>query len=119
MSALDNLTHMVSENAKILGQLVVMFEVLKDKGIVTNEEINNKFIELGRNKGKEAATDESLELALFRSASWPYLGTPKGIVAKHAGHYRVRFSARAVLQQLGGTKGLMLEFVISCCHELC
>ena len=27
----------------------------------------------------------SLELALFRSASWPYLGTPKGFVAKHAG----------------------------------
>lgn len=62
---------------------------------------DNKFIDLGRNKGKEAATDESLELALFRSASWPYLGTPKGIVAKHGGHYRVRFSARAVLQQPG------------------
>lgn len=64
---------------------------------------DNKFIELGRDKAKEAVTDESLELALFRSASWPYLGTPKGIVAKHAGHYRVRFSARAVLQQPGFT----------------
>ncbi len=64
---------------------------------------DNKFIDLGRNKGKDAPTDESLELALFRSASWPYLGTPKGIVAKHAGHYRVRFSARAVLQQPGYT----------------
>lgn len=64
---------------------------------------DNKFIDLGRNKVKEAATDESLELALFRSASWPYLGTPNGIVAKHAGHYRVRFSARAVLQQPGFT----------------
>ncbi|MCB1277275.1 MAG: DUF1592 domain-containing protein [Prosthecobacter sp.] len=64
---------------------------------------DNKFIELSRDKAKEAVTDESLELALFRSASWPYLGTPKGIVAKHAGHYRVRFSARAVLQQPGFT----------------
>lgn len=64
---------------------------------------DNKFIELSRGKAKEAVTDESIELALFRSASWPYLGTPKGIVAKHAGHYRVRFSARAVLQQPGFT----------------
>ncbi|MBE2282551.1 MAG: DUF1592 domain-containing protein [Prosthecobacter sp.] len=64
---------------------------------------DSKFIELSRDKAKEAETDERLELALFRSASWPYLGTPRGIVAKHAGHYRVRFSARAVLQQPGFT----------------
>ena len=62
---------------------------------------NNKFIELDRKKGKEAATDEGIELALFRSASWPYLGTPRDVVAKHSGHYKVRFSARAVLQQPG------------------
>lgn len=62
---------------------------------------DNKFIDLGRDKGKESASDESLELALFRSASWPYLGTPRNVVAKHGGHYRVRFSARAVLQQPG------------------
>jgi len=62
---------------------------------------NNKFIELDRNKGKEAATDEGIELTLFRSASWPYLGTPRDVVAKHSGHYKVRFSARAVLQQSG------------------
>lgn len=64
---------------------------------------DNKFIEPKRDKAKEAESDEGIELALFRSASWPYLGTPKGIVAKHAGHYRVRFSARAVLQQPGYT----------------
>ncbi len=64
---------------------------------------DNKFIELDGKKAKEAAKDESLELALFRSASWPYLGTPRDVVAKHAGHYRVRFSARAVLQQPGYT----------------
>ena len=45
--------------------------------------------------------DEGLELALFRSASWPYYGYPKGFVAKVAGEYRVRFSARAVLQSAG------------------
>ncbi len=61
----------------------------------------DKFIELDGKKAKEAATDESIELALFRSASWPYLGTPRDVVAKHSGHYKVRFSARAVLQQPG------------------
>jgi hypothetical protein len=45
--------------------------------------------------------DEGLELALFRSASWPYFGYPKGFVAKVAGEYRVRFSARAVRQLAG------------------
>jgi hypothetical protein len=66
---------------------------------------DNKFIDWGKKNEKEdvkkGATDESIEMALFRSASWPYIGTPKGIVAKHPGHYKVRFSARAVLQQPG------------------
>ena len=46
-----------------------------------------------------ASTDPTLEMALFRSASWPYIGTPKGFIAPHTGRYTVRFSARAVLQQ--------------------
>jgi len=66
---------------------------------------DNKFADLDQRKDKESvkrtATDESLEMALFRSASWPYLGTPKRILAQHSGHYKVRFSARAVLQQPG------------------
>lgn len=66
---------------------------------------DHKFIDWDRTKDqaaiKEAASDEGIEMALFRSASWPYLGTPKGVVAKHAGRYRLRFSARAVLQQPG------------------
>jgi hypothetical protein len=66
---------------------------------------DNKFIDWNRKKDKEAvkqaSTDESIEMALFRSASWPYIGNPKGIIARHPGHYRVRFSARAVLQQSG------------------
>ncbi|MDA0589088.1 MAG: DUF1592 domain-containing protein [Planctomycetota bacterium] len=45
--------------------------------------------------------DPALELALFRSAHWPYYGYPRGFVAKLPGEYRVRFSARAVLQTEG------------------
>ncbi|MFT5465661.1 MAG: hypothetical protein ACI8UO_000756 [Verrucomicrobiales bacterium] len=42
--------------------------------------------------------DPDLELAIFRSATWPYYGYPRGFRAKHDGEYRVRFSARAVRQ---------------------
>ena len=52
---------------------------------------------------ERAAKDDTLELALFRSAHWPYFGYPRGFVAKLPGEYRVRFSARAVLQQPGYT----------------
>lgn len=45
--------------------------------------------------------DPAVELALFRSAHWPYYGYPKGFVAKLPGKYKVRFSARAVLQREG------------------
>ncbi|MCB9938225.1 MAG: DUF1592 domain-containing protein [Planctomycetaceae bacterium] len=45
--------------------------------------------------------DSSLELALFRSAHWPYYGYPQSFVAQLPGEYRVRFSARAVLQISG------------------
>lgn len=45
--------------------------------------------------------DSALELALFRSAHWPFFGYPRGFVAKLPGEYRVRFSARAVLQTDG------------------
>ena len=46
----------------------------------------------------ELKDDPSVELALFRSAHWPYFGYPRGFIAKQPGEYRVRFSARAVLQ---------------------
>ncbi len=64
---------------------------------------------------KHSARDETLEMALFRSASWPYLGTPKHFTAKRTGNYKVRFSARAVLQQPGfvitpATKPLPMTF---------
>ena len=47
--------------------------------------------------------DPALEVALFRSAHWPYYGYPKDFVAKLSGQYRVRFSARAVVQREGYT----------------
>lgn len=47
---------------------------------------------------EELKDDPTLELALFRSAHWPYYGYPQGFVANVSGEYRVRFSARAVLQ---------------------
>ncbi len=67
---------------------------------------DNKAMEF-KNKGqrekseKEGAKDNTIEMALFRAASWPYLGTPKHFTAKRTGNYKVRFSARAVLQQPG------------------
>lgn len=49
----------------------------------------------------ELKDDPSVELALFRSAHWPYYGYPRGFIAQLPGEYRVRFSARAVLQVPG------------------
>lgn len=46
----------------------------------------------------EQRNDPTLEMALFRSATWPYYGYPPGFRAKAAGAYRVRFKGRAVRQ---------------------
>lgn len=50
---------------------------------------------------KSRQHDPDVEMALFRSATWPYYGYPEGFVAKLSGDYKVRFSARAVLQLQG------------------
>lgn len=50
---------------------------------------------------EEERRDPELELALFRSATWPYYGYPRGFRAPHDGDYRVRFSGRAVMQLPG------------------
>jgi mono/diheme cytochrome c family protein len=42
--------------------------------------------------------DEEMELAIFRSAEWPYYGYPHEFLAAEAGAYRVRFRARSVRQ---------------------
>ena len=49
-------------------------------------------------KGKEIRPDPKVELALFRSPGWPYFVAPMGLIAPTAGEYRVRFSARSVVQ---------------------
>ncbi|MFZ4765124.1 MAG: DUF1592 domain-containing protein [Roseimicrobium sp.] len=46
----------------------------------------------------EQRNDPTLEMALFRSATWPYYGYPPGFRAKVGGAYRVRFKGRAVRQ---------------------
>lgn len=46
----------------------------------------------------EQRRDSTLELALFRSATWPYYGYPRGFLAGESGAYRVRFRGRAVRQ---------------------
>lgn len=61
----------------------------KDDGAVVGEELQS------------LEHDPTLELALFRSAHWPYFGYPKGFVAQTPGEYRVRFSARSVRQIAG------------------
>lgn len=61
---------------------------------VQNKAVSNAYL-------NEPHEDDKLELALFRSAHWPYYGYPQGFRAKFPGRYRVRFSARAVLQQKG------------------
>jgi len=59
--------------------------------------------------------DPTVEMALFRSAHWPYYGYPHGFLAQRPGRYKVRFSARSVLQLPGfvlqpGTKPVPLTF---------
>ena len=62
---------------------------------------DNKALKADELKAKDSAQDATIEVALFRSAHWPYYGYPKGFIARQPGNYRVRFSARAVLQQKG------------------
>ena len=45
--------------------------------------------------------DPELEMALFRSATWPFYGYPRRFLAEHNGIYKVLFSARAVRQLPG------------------
>ena len=62
---------------------------------------NHRALNAEELKAKDVTKDPTLELALFRSAHWPYYGYPKGFIATQPGYYRIRFSARAVLQQKG------------------
>lgn len=57
---------------------------------ITNEEV--------KTMTPDQRNDPTLEMALFRSATWPYYGYPQGFRAKADGAYRVRFKGRAVRQ---------------------
>ncbi len=48
---------------------------------------------------KSGEHDPKVELVLSRSAAWPYSAYPQALAVKTPGHYRVRFSAQAILQQ--------------------
>jgi len=65
----------------------------RDSKAISNEEL------------ARSPDDPAIELALFRSAHWPYYGYPQSFIAKLPGEYRVRFSARAILQ----TQGFQLQ----------
>jgi hypothetical protein len=69
-----------------------MFFIKDNKGVNVEQE---RWTPLPKEVG------ESVEMGLFRSPGWPYGAFPRGFAAKHAGEYRVRFSARAVLQHPG------------------
>jgi len=58
-------------------------------------EINNATY---RKMSSDERRDPTLELALFRSATWPYFGYPRGFLAREDGAYEVRITARAVRQ---------------------
>jgi hypothetical protein len=57
---------------------------------ITNEEV--------KKMTPAQRSDPTLEMALFRSATWPYYGYPQGFRAKADGAFRVRFKGRAVRQ---------------------
>ena len=66
---------------------------------------DSKKVEVSREKFQAATKsgdhDPTLEVAFFRSPGWPYAAYAPGFVAKFSGEYRVRLSARAILQMPG------------------
>ena len=57
--SIGKLAQMVQQNCRIIGQVIGMIEVLKDKGLITNDEINAKLKELDEKNQK--AAKEALE----------------------------------------------------------
>jgi len=47
----------------------------------------------------EKSHDPTTEMAIFRSPSWPYYAYPHSFSSPNGGTYKIRFSARTVLQQ--------------------
>lgn len=82
------------EGAETFGNREAMFYAKDSQAIPMNGRILAELRKSGRH-------DPAVEMALFRSAHWPYYGYPQGFVAARSGDYRVRFSARAVVQRPG------------------
>jgi hypothetical protein len=66
------------------------------------------------NQANATGPDPNIEFALFRSPGWPYAVYPY-VIANATGEYRVRFSARSVLQTEGfvfkkGTRPVPMNF---------
>jgi hypothetical protein len=66
------------------------------------------------NQANATEPDPNIEFALFRSPGWPYAVYPY-VIANATGEYRVRFSARSVLQTEGfvfkkGTQPVPMNF---------
>lgn len=63
---------------------------------------NGKMLPLNNAQLKELTPeqrrDRNLHVAIFRSATWPYYGYPRGFKAPSGGTYRVRFAGRSVRQ---------------------
>lgn len=76
------------------GTLHSMFFIKDNKGVNVQSERSTPL-------SKELEEDPTLEMGLFRSPGWPYGAFPRGFAAKHPGHYKIRFAARAVLQHPG------------------
>ncbi|MBL8173404.1 MAG: DUF1592 domain-containing protein [Bryobacterales bacterium] len=76
------------------GGIESMFFIKDNKGV-------NVEREYARPLTPELEKDQEIEMGLFRSPGWPYGAFPRGFAAPHAGRYRVRFQARAVLQHGG------------------
>ncbi|MEP6673007.1 MAG: DUF1592 domain-containing protein [Chthoniobacter sp.] len=82
------------QESQTFGNREAMFYAKDSKALA----IDSKQLREIRKSGQH---DPAVEMALFRSASWPYYGYPEGFIAKLPGEYRVRFGARAVLQVPG------------------
>ena len=82
------------QEAETFGNREAMFYAKGSKMIA----IDGKKLSEIRQNGQH---DPAVEMALFRSAHWPYYGYPEGFIARLSGDYKVRFSARAVLQMQG------------------
>ncbi len=74
------------------GTIQSMFFIKDNQGVNVNEE---------RWTPLPDEISQSVEMGLFRSPGWPYGAYPRGFASQCAGLYRVRFSARAVLQHPG------------------